>query len=90
MSADDLFASLRQSVDPAAAAAIEESLRNAPDDRLSRVNVLAFAHKAGVDEERAIAAFCTRPGLASSSWRGTFSARVAAVARYQHNAQKRH
>ena len=70
MSADDLFASLRQSVDPAAAAAIEELVRDAPDDRLSRVNVLAFAHKAGVDEERAIAAFlyAARLGLFELAW----------------------
>ena len=57
MSNEDLFAALRQSADPSAAAAIEEWVREAPDDRLSRVNVLAFAGKAGIDEERAVAAF---------------------------------
>src|SRR6516164_2265321 len=70
MSNEDLFAALRQSADPSAAAAIEEWVREAPDDRLSRVNVLAFAGKAGIDEERAVAAFlhAARLGLFELAW----------------------
>jgi class 3 adenylate cyclase len=67
---ENLFATLRQSADPAAVAAIEELVREAPDRRLSRINVLDFAAKAGIDEERAIAAFlhASRLGLFELSW----------------------
>jgi class 3 adenylate cyclase len=68
--ARNLFAVLRQSADPGAAAAIEELVRDAPDRALSRINVIDFAAKAGVDEERAIAAFlhAARLGLFELSW----------------------
>ena len=46
---ESLFATLRQSADPAAVAAIEGLIRDAPDHRLSRINVLDFAAKAGID-----------------------------------------
>ena len=52
-----LFTALRQSADPGVADAIEELVRDAPDRALSRVNVLAFAAKRVLDQERTIAAF---------------------------------
>jgi class 3 adenylate cyclase len=68
--AKNLFAVLRQSVDPGVAAAIEELVRDAPDRALCRVNVLDFASKRGLDEERTITAFlhAARLGLFELSW----------------------
>lgn len=68
--ANNLFAVLRQSADPGAAAAIEALVRDAPDRALSRINVLDFAAKNRIDEERAIAAFlhASRLGLFELSW----------------------
>src|ERR1700730_2749659 len=68
--AGNLFTVLRQSADADAAGAIEELVRGAPDRALSRVNVLDFAAKRGIDEERAIAAFlhAARLGLFELSW----------------------
>jgi class 3 adenylate cyclase len=68
--AGSLFTVLRQSVDPGTATAIEELVRDAPDRDLCRVNVLDFAAKAEIDEERAIAAFlhAARLGIFELSW----------------------
>jgi class 3 adenylate cyclase len=68
--ATNLFATLRQSADPGVAAAIEELVRDAPDRALCRINVLDFAGKSGLDEERTIAAFlhAARLGLFELSW----------------------
>ena len=68
--AKNLFAVLRQSADPGTAAAIEALVQDAPDRALARVNVLDFAAKNGIDEERAIAAFLhsARLGLFELSW----------------------
>jgi class 3 adenylate cyclase len=68
--AKTLFATLRQSADPNAAAAIEELVRDAPDRSLSRINVLDFAANAKIDLEPAIAAFlhAARLGLFELSW----------------------
>jgi len=68
--AKNLFSVLRQSVDPRAAAAIEALVQDAPDSALARVNVLDFAAKNGIDEERAISAFlhAARLGLFELSW----------------------
>src|SRR6202048_790187 len=68
--AGNLFTVLRQSADPGAAGAIEELVRDAPDRALCRVNVLDFAAKTDIDEERAIAAFlhAARLGLFELSW----------------------
>ena len=65
-----LFTVLRQSADPAAAAAIERHVNEAPDPELSRINVLDFAARYGLDEERAVAAFLhgARLGLFELSW----------------------
>jgi len=64
------FTVLRQSADTGAVAAIEQLVREAPDRDLSRVNVLDFAARYGVNEERAIAAFlhAARLGLFELSW----------------------
>jgi class 3 adenylate cyclase len=61
---------LRQSADPSAVTAIEELVRDAPDRALCRVNVLDFAAKTGIDQERAIAAFlhAARLGIFELSW----------------------
>ena len=68
--AEPKFAVLRQSADAGAVAAIERLVREAPDRKLSRVNVLDFAAENGLDEERAIAAFlhAARLGLFDLSW----------------------
>jgi class 3 adenylate cyclase len=68
--AETLFAVLRQSADPSAAAAIEQRVREAADRDLCRINVLDFAAKNGIDEEKAIAAFlhAARLGLFELSW----------------------
>src|SRR5258707_363947 len=68
--AKPLFTVLHQSADQRAATAIEELVRDAPDRALCRVNVLDFAAKTDIDEERAIAAFlhAARLGLFELSW----------------------
>src|SRR5271169_733223 len=68
--AKNLFSVLRQSADPSTVAAIEELVEHAPDRALCRINVLDFAAKQGLDEERTIAAFlhAARAGLFELSW----------------------
>jgi class 3 adenylate cyclase len=68
--AETLFATLRQVADADAVAAIERHVREAPDHALCRINVLDFATKTGLDEERAIAAFlrAARLGIFELSW----------------------
>jgi class 3 adenylate cyclase len=68
--AQTLFAALRQSADPDVVSAIEALVREAPDNRLNRINALAFAAKTGLNEERVIAAFlhAARLGLFEMSW----------------------
>jgi class 3 adenylate cyclase len=65
-----LFNVLRQSADADCVAAIETAVRDAPDRDLCRINVLNFAGKHGLDEERAVAAFlhAARQGLFELSW----------------------
>jgi class 3 adenylate cyclase len=67
---DSLLTTLRQSADPDAAAAIEQLVRDGSDRALNRINVLDFAGKRGLDEERAIAAFlhAARLGMFDLSW----------------------
>jgi class 3 adenylate cyclase len=64
------FDVLRQSVQPHIADAIERFVRDAPDRKLNRVNVLAFAASEGLDEEEVIAGFlhASRLGLFEMSW----------------------
>src|ERR1700736_4311919 len=68
--AKNLFSVLRQSADPETVDAIETLVEVAPDRALCRINVLDFAAKAGVDEERAVAAFlhAARLGIFELSW----------------------
>jgi class 3 adenylate cyclase len=68
--AKNLFSVLRQSADPDTVDAIEKLVQDGPDRALCRVNVLDFAAKAGVDEERAVAAFlhAARLGIFELSW----------------------
>ena len=68
--AQPLFAVLQQSADADCVAALERLVRDSPDRQLSRVNVLDFARREGLDEERAIAAFlhAAQIGLFDMSW----------------------
>ncbi|HEX9464007.1 MAG TPA: adenylate/guanylate cyclase domain-containing protein [Alphaproteobacteria bacterium] len=68
--AEALFGVLRRSADPDAVAAIERMVRDAPDAALVRINTLAVAKTAHLDEERTIAAFlhAARLGLFELSW----------------------
>jgi len=68
--ARNLFSVLRQSADPETANAIEKLVQQAPDRALCRVNVLDFAEKTELDEERVIAAFlhAARLGIFELSW----------------------
>src|SRR5258706_14497969 len=70
--AQSLFAVLQQSADAACVAALERLVREAPDRKLSRINVLDFARREGLDEERTIAAFLHAPQIAlvDMSWNG--------------------
>jgi len=65
-----LFAVLQQSADADSVAAIERLVRDAPDRKLARINVLDFARREGLDEERTIAAFlhAAQIGLFDMSW----------------------
>ncbi|AZO36872.1 MAG: adenylate/guanylate cyclase domain-containing protein [Mesorhizobium sp.] len=70
--AQDLFSLLRQTadVDPPAVDAIKRAIAEGEDRELCRINVLAFASKHGLDEERAIGAFlhAARVGIFDISW----------------------
>lgn len=68
--ADSLFAVLKQSADAECATALERFVRDAPDRQLSRVNVLDFARRQGLDEERALSTFlqAAQIGLFDMSW----------------------
>src|SRR5215469_5558194 len=68
--ARNLFSVLRQSADPETADAIEKLVQDAPDRALCRINVLDFATKTRLDEERVIAAFlhAARLGIFELSW----------------------
>lgn len=65
-----LFAVLRQSADADCVDALERLVREAPDRQLGRINVLDFARREGLDEERVIATFlkAAQIGLFDMSW----------------------
>jgi len=65
-----LFGALRNAADPKIADAIETLVREGSDRELSRVNVLSFAAKRGLDEEKAIGGFlhASRLGIFELSW----------------------
>jgi class 3 adenylate cyclase len=66
----NLFSALRQSADPEVVDAIEELVRNGSDRELNRINLLDFAARKQLDEERVIAAFlhAVRLGIFELSW----------------------
>src|SRR5689334_12388012 len=68
--ADPLFATLRQSADADAVAAIEQLVREGKDRDLCRINALAFAARHGLNEQKVISAFlhAARLGLFELSW----------------------
>src|SRR5262244_731118 len=68
--AHPLFALLCKSADTDCATALERLVREAPDRRLNRINVLDFARREGLDEQRAITTFlhATQIGLLDMSW----------------------
>jgi hypothetical protein len=70
MTEEGLFAILRQSADGDVVAAIEQLVREGADHQLCRINAVAFASKAGLDEERVIGAFlhAARLGIFELSW----------------------
>jgi class 3 adenylate cyclase len=65
-----LFGTLRNSADPDVFAAIEKLVRDGEDRHLVRINVVAFAAKHGLDEEKVISAFlhASRLGLFELNW----------------------
>lgn len=65
-----LFAALRNSADPEVVAAIEALIRDGEDRQLCRVDVLQFAAKHGLPEEKAIGGFlhASRLGLFDLAW----------------------
>ncbi len=67
---DALLSVLRQAADADCAAAIEQTVRDGSDRDLCRVNVLSFAAKHGLDEEKAISAFlhAAQLGVFELSW----------------------
>jgi class 3 adenylate cyclase len=68
--ADALFETLRRSADSEAVRAVEDLVRNGPDEELARVNAVSFAASHGLDEEKVIAALlhASRLGLFEMSW----------------------
>src|SRR6202050_2503224 len=64
------FSLLKQTVDPAVADAIAQLIENGEDHELNRINVLDFAARTGLDEERAISGFlhASRLGLFDLTW----------------------
>src|SRR6195256_4866676 len=65
-----LFAVLRQTTDPQVADAIERLIDKGEDRALNRINLLDFAARSGLDEERVISGFlhASRLGLFDLSW----------------------
>jgi class 3 adenylate cyclase len=68
--AQALFGVLRHSADAGVVQAIEALVDDAPDPQLSRVNVIDFAARRGLDEEKAVGAFlhAARLGIFELSW----------------------
>src|SRR3954469_5509409 len=64
------FSVLKQTADPAVADAIRELIENGEDHELNRINVLDFARRTGLDEERVISGFlhASRLGMFDMGW----------------------
>ena len=67
---ENLFSVLRESADKATVDALRQHVEKAPDRSLVRINALAFAANAGLDEETVIAAFLHASviGIFDMSW----------------------
>src|SRR5436305_4233326 len=68
--AANLFSALRQSADPDVVNAIDDLVRDGSDRELNRINLLDFATRKQLDEERVITAFlhAVRLGIFELSW----------------------
>jgi class 3 adenylate cyclase len=64
------FSALKQAADPAVADAIERLIETGVDHELNRVNLLDFAKRTGLEEERVISGFlhASRLGLFDLTW----------------------
>src|SRR4051794_23774235 len=64
------FSLLQQTADPAVADAIRQLIENGQDHELNRINVLDFAARTGLEEERVISGFlhASRLGLFDLTW----------------------
>ena len=64
------FSVLKQTADPAVAEAIEHLIRKGKDHELNRINLLDFAARTGLNEERVISGFlhASRLGMFDLSW----------------------
>src|SRR3982074_160290 len=64
------FSVLKQTADPAVADAIQQLVEKGEDHELNRINLLDFAKRAGLDEERVISGFlhAARLRLFDLSW----------------------
>jgi len=67
---ETLFGALRKSADPKVVAAIEALIADGSDRQLCRVNVLSFAARHGLDEEKVIGGFlhAARLGIFDLTW----------------------
>ena len=61
--AETLFVALRQSADDDVVDMLERMVRDAPDHAVNKINALDLAARAGIDEERVIAALLNAVGL---------------------------
>src|ERR1700719_4031002 len=68
--AQALFSVLKQTADPIVADAIRGLIENGEDHELNRINLLDFATRRGLDEERVISGFlhASRLGLVDLTW----------------------
>src|ERR1700745_511652 len=64
------FSALKQAADPAGADAIQHLIETGADHELNRINLLDFARRTGLDEERVISGFlhASRLGLFDLTW----------------------
>src|SRR6202142_54044 len=64
------FSLLKQTADPAVADAIQRLVENGEDHELNRINLLDFAARTGLDEEKVISGFlhASRLGLFDLTW----------------------